>query len=78
VGPSLRNGTRWGPDRRSLGREARAGLWVIALLAATLLAWIAGWGWIAVVTGPAVLGIAARVAGVDSRRPGDWTRPGRA
>ncbi|HSJ50785.1 MAG TPA: hypothetical protein VLA90_05800 [Actinomycetota bacterium] len=59
---------------RASSSTVRAGLCVCGLAAATLLAWVAGWGWLATVTGFALFAVGAAAAGADSRRPGDWTR----
>jgi hypothetical protein len=53
---------------------ARLGMSVVALLAVCVVAWSTGLGIVAAVTGLAAVSTAAVVAGVDSRRPGDWSR----
>jgi hypothetical protein len=76
MGAEVRN-LRVGPGRRrTLPPLTWAGMWVSGLGLVTLLAWIAGWAWLAAAAGLALFAVAAAAAGVDSRRPGDWTRVG--
>jgi len=63
---------RW----RALSSIARSGLLLCSLLIVGALSLAAGWTWLAVPTGLAVLGVAANAVGVDSRMPGDWRRAG--
>jgi hypothetical protein len=37
-----------------------------------VVAWAAGWAWLAIPAALAALGVSAIAAGVDSRAPGDW------
>jgi hypothetical protein len=60
---------------RAVGGRAlgRGGLAFVVLTLACAAAWAAGWGIVAAVSGLAAFAIASAVAGVDSRRAGDWT-----
>jgi hypothetical protein len=53
----------------------RSGLVVGSLLVVVVLGWAAGMPWLAIMAALAILGVAANAVGVDSRMPGDWSRP---
>jgi hypothetical protein len=62
---------RW----RTLPPIARSGLLLCALLPIAIMGWAFTWAWVAVPAALGLLGVAAEAIGVDSRAPGDWTRP---
>lgn len=76
MGAEVRNLRPGSERRRPLRPLTRAGMWVSGLGLVTLLAWIAGWAWLAAAASLTLFAVAAAAAGVDSRRPGDWTRVG--
>jgi hypothetical protein len=63
-----------GPWRRVRGVDAgaRAGVVSFLLIALTAVAWMAGWGAVAALSGLTAFAIVAAAAGEDSRMPGDW------
>jgi hypothetical protein len=51
---------------------ARAGMVSFLLMVLTAVAWVAGWGAVAALSGLIAFAIVAAAAGEDSRMPGDW------
>jgi hypothetical protein len=54
--------------------SARTGVLACSLMGLVVVAWAAGWAWLAIPAALAAVGVSAIAAGVDSRAPGDWPR----